>query len=95
MRHILKVSIVLAILATQQAMADDDKSCKMVAKACTDAGFVKEQSATKGIWDKCMKQVLLGQTVKGVKVDAEVVKSCRESRIKEMQDMIEQFKQVK
>ncbi|GEM_PF-2490498 len=103
MRTIYKMFVIFAMLATQQVFADDavqneparDKSCIVIAKACSSAGFVGRRSETKGIWHNCMEPTLLGQTVAGVKVDPADVKTCRMHKIKELQMQLEQFKNVK
>jgi hypothetical protein len=103
MRNIYKVFVLAALLTTQYAFADDtmpppddakDKPCLIIAKACSEAGFVRERSETKGIWRNCMEPVLLGQTVAGVKVDPAAVKTCRSHKIDEMQMQLKKFKQV-
>jgi len=95
MRNICKVMVILAVFCTQQAFAHNDKSCMKVAKACLDGGFTARQSMTKGMWGNCMKPILLGQMVSGVKVEPAVVKACREHKIEEMQKDLNQFKEVK
>lgn len=102
MRTIYKMFVFLAMFTTQQVFADDavqnepvpDKSCIVIAKACSSAGFVSRKSETKGIWHNCMEPTLLGQTVSGVKVDPADVKTCRMHKIKELQMQLEKFKKV-
>lgn len=100
MRTIYKMFLILAIFAMQSVFADDmmqndGKSCGVIAKACSSAGFVSRRSETKGIWGNCMKPILLAQSVANVQVDPAVVKNCRMHKIKELQMQLEQFKKVK
>lgn len=95
MRNIYKILIILAIFSTQQAFAGNDRSCMKMANACLDAGYTAHQSMTKGMWMACMKPLLLGQKVSGVKLKPTVVKVCREHKIREMQKEIKEFKEVK
>jgi hypothetical protein len=97
MRKIRMILMVIALLGTQQIFADDvpgDKSCGSIADACLAAGFVKTESATKGIWQDCMRPVILGQTVSGVTIDPAVVKTCRVQKIKELKMELKAFQNV-
>jgi hypothetical protein len=93
----------LAILAAQQVFADattdmssdgDAKSCLVVVKACKAAGFVRRGGTGKRFWMDCMKPVLLGQSVKGVTVDAATVKDCRTSKIAAIKQKLQELQQA-
>lgn len=89
-----------ALLTSSIAFADssdmgmDNKACMNVAKACKAAGF-ERGSKEKKFWMGCMKPVLLGQSVKGVKVDADQVKACRNFKIDKMQSELKMLQDVK
>ncbi len=99
MHKIRTILMLIAMVATQQVFAadaadmssSDDKSCSTIANACLAAGFVKTESADKGIWRDCMKPIILGQTVAGVTVDSSVVKACRIHKIKELKMELKEF----
>lgn len=101
MRKVYSVSIILAsilsiqpVFADDAAMSSDTKPCGMVAKACLHAGYSRKQSEDKKFWSDCMKPVILGQTVKGVKLDGDTVKACREDKINELKQELSDFQNV-
>ena len=102
MRKIHKIGMLVSILAMQCAFADDsmqpgdmkDKPCIVIAKACSQAGYMRGQRE-KGFWHDCMEPILLGQTVSNVHVDSSVVKSCRTNKIQELKMEIKRFEEVK
>lgn len=101
MRKVHIIMVLMAAFATQQAFADtmsadssDDKACTTIADACLSAGYVKTESANKGIWRDCMKPIILGQAIPGVKVDSSVVKSCRANKIKELKMELKEFQKA-
>lgn len=71
-----------------------DKSCSTIADACLAAGFVKTESTSKGIWHDCMRPVILGKTVSGIKVDSSVVKSCRMHKIEELKTELKEMQKA-
>jgi len=97
MRKFKVLIMFMTVLLSQQVFAADssaDKSCSTIADACLAAGFVKAESAGKGIWTDCMKPVILGKTVTGVKVDPSDVKSCRVNKIKEFKAELKEFQKA-
>ena len=98
MRQVRTILMLMAMLAAQQVFAAgsaSDQSCSTIADACLAAGFVKTESTTKGIWNDCMRPVILGKTVSGVSINASVVKSCRADKIKELQTELKELQQAK
>src|SRR6185295_17454700 len=98
MRQVRTTLMLMAILAAQQVFAADsagDKSCSTIADACLAAGFVKTESATKGIWHDCMRPVILGKTVSGVSIKASVVKSCRADKIRDLKMELKEMEHAK
>ena len=92
-RFVLIAAVMLstpAVYANVQNMSSDSKSCAMIAKACKKAGF-QHSSATEKFWKDCMKPVILGQTVKSVKIDADTVKNCRSDKINQLQKELNEF----
>lgn len=66
-------------------MDDDSRPCAAIANACVDAGFAKSAAKGKRFWIDCMKPLILGQTVEGVKsIDANTVKMCRADKIAQL-----------
>lgn len=95
-----KISLVLTLAAVVSSVAfahdpNHGKACDTVAKACMKAGYTRAESATKGIWDNCMKPLMLGQTVKGVNVDSATTETCRTDRIAEIQQELKELQDVK
>ena len=90
MRIVHIIFVLMAMFATQQVFAES-KSCETIANSCLDAGFIKSESTDKGIWNDCMKPIILGKTVSGVTVDSAVVKSCRAQKIAELKIQLEEF----
>jgi len=87
MNKIYAIAMFMSIFTVQQAFAAEtpaDKPCEALANACLTAGFVKTESADKGIWRDCMRPIILGQSVAGITVDASLAKSCRVEKIKEL-----------
>lgn len=102
-----KVRIVLAslaVLAAQQVFANtssnmsatssDSRPCLAIAKACKAAGYSRKGDANNRFWGNCMKPLLLGQTVKGVSIDAATVKSCRTDKIQRMKQELKDLRQA-
>ena len=88
--------LILAALSSQSVFADDmkNKSCTTIAKACLNAGFKESGTSAKQFWRSCMKPVIMGKTVKGVKVDADTVKDCRAAKIEQMTKELKEFQAV-
>jgi hypothetical protein len=76
-------SLFLAQSVFAQDMDSDSKPCATIAKACLDAGYLRD-SQDKKFWQDCMKPIVLGQTVANVTVDADTVKMCRADKIAKM-----------
>lgn len=83
--------IILALIAAfafQSSFAFMEKgegsSCAKIVDACTAAGFTRGDTGDKRFWMDCMKPVILGKTVSGVKVDPRVVKDCKVHKIQKM-----------
>ncbi len=72
----------------------DDPSCGAIVKACKTAGFARK-SEDKKFWQDCMHPLLLGQTVKGVTIDPAQVKTCRDKKITDLQQQLQEFQGVK
>lgn len=105
MRKLVIVFATAFLCFAHQAFADDDmtsSSCTNIAKACTDAGFVRNAMRNgdtttppnKMFWRDCMWPVLLGKTVEGVTVDAQDVMTCRSDKINKMEDELKQLQQL-
>ena len=106
MRKMRIILSLLALVLTQSVFADEgmmmggDRPCAAVARACMDAGYGKKMGMGMGMkgngfWMECMKPIMMGQSVKGVNVDAATAKSCREHRIEEMQKDLKDLQSVK
>lgn len=98
MKKLLVATALSALFCTSVSFADDDSmksdsSCRAVAKACKAAGFSK--GGDKKFWMECMHPMLLGQTVKGVTIDATQVKACRDKKIAAMQKELTDLQAVK
>jgi hypothetical protein len=97
MRHSHFALILAACVLAQPAFADkdmdsDSKPCATIAQACRDAGFAKTESDGKKFWKDCMKPVILGQTVEGVKaIDANIIKMCRADKIANLKKQLKEF----
>jgi hypothetical protein len=84
------------VMAAQDASMDsssDGKSCATLAKACKKAGYSRKGESGK-FWFDCMKPILLGKTVSKVKIDASIVKACRDKKITKMKKELEELQQV-
>lgn len=85
MKKISTVILLTTFLSTSLAFAhESNSSCRAIVKACKAAGY-ERKSEEKKFWKDCMKPLLLGKTVKNVKLDDNVIKNCREKKIEEMQ----------
>lgn len=99
MKGIYKICLLSAVFLIQPAFAHDDdegldKSCANIAKACVDAGYKRSSDENKKFWHDCLKPVLMGKTVEGVKIDAAEVKACRSSKIEKMKHEIKEFEGI-
>lgn len=90
--------VLMSILSMQAVLADDmmsdSKPCVAVAKACKRAGYARQEGSGKRFWMDCMKPLLLGQTVKGVNLDADTAKSCRSNKIDRMKKELDELQNV-
>ena len=100
MRNAHLALILAATLLAQPVFANNDmysdsKPCVAIAKACRDAGFGRGESDGKKFWKDCMKPVILGQTVTGVKgIDANTVKMCRSDKIANIKKELQEFQKA-
>ena len=84
-----------SVFADQDALpSSDSKSCGMVAHSCIKAGYGKTKTKGQYFWQDCMKPVLLGKAVKGVTIDTDVVKACRDDKISKLQDELAALKEA-
>jgi len=92
--------VLAATLLAQPVFADNDmysdsKPCAAIAEACKAAGFAKGETDGKRFWMDCMKPVILGQTVTGVKgIDANTVKMCRSDKIASIKKELQEFQKA-
>ncbi len=93
MRKIYILAAIFSLFLSQSIFADmgDSKACMKVAHACKAAGFGVHER----FWKNCMKPVLYGKTVKGVKIDANDVSTCRSDKIAKMKKEISELEKVK
>lgn len=86
MRAFYLISALAVTILSQPVFADaDNNPCTPVANACVSAGFDKMDGG-KQFWQGCMRPVLLGQSVSGVTVSADDVKTCRAHKVKELRN---------
>lgn len=69
--------------------------CEAIAKACLDGGYPRDGGPGKAFWHDCMRPILFGQTVTGVTIDAKVVRNCRNFKIKNLQEQLDQLNKYK
>jgi hypothetical protein len=104
MRKLILLSL-LALSFSAPVFADDasvppdeatSPDCEMISKACLDAGYTRaDNNPGKMFWHDCMKPILFGKQVSGVSVDAKVVTSCRQFKIKNLKEQLDEFKKMK
>ncbi len=97
MRKFSVLFIIAAAFSTSSVFAFGDmssKACDTIAKACTDAGYNRDESATKKFWHDCMRPLLLNKTAEGVTVDAATVNQCRSDKIAEMKKEMAELSKV-
>lgn len=70
-----------------------DSSCQAIAKACKTEGY--SRGGDKKFWLDCMRPILLGQSVQGVKTDPAQVKTCRDNKIISLQQELKELQSVK
>lgn len=94
--------ILASLVLVQPVFADEDmsadaKPCAPVIKSCLHAGYHGHGMHHHGkqFWQGCMKPLLMGETVKGVKVTAEAVNTCRTAKINELEQELNALKSVK
>ena len=84
----------LTTTTTTSTTADTLKQCQIVAKACTDAGFIKGGARGKTFWRDCMKPLVLGKTVAGVTADPLDIKACRQIKIQHLEKKLNDLNAV-
>lgn len=104
MRQLIGVIMAMVVLLVAQSVFADDtsssmqdtsfKPCKMIAKACIQAGYGRKDKEHL-FWKDCMQPILLNQTVQGVQLSANDVKACRDFKITQMEKELTQLKSVK
>lgn len=79
----------LSTLLTTQSFANLDissqrsKDCHMIAKACVKAGYISKKLHHR-FWQDCMKPILTGEKVRGIRIESSVANDCRVDKIKEL-----------
>lgn len=91
MRNIRFAFVLAAILSSQSVLAQDDQgmtlngsACSSIANACLKHGYTRKDHKNKQFWQNCMRPLILGQSVKGVTVSADTVRTCRDTKIAEL-----------
>src|SRR5690349_20491602 len=100
MRKLLALALFALFLSP--AFADDvpadeaqSPDCEAIAKACLDGGYSREGDKGQQFWQDCMRPILFGKDVSGVTVDKKMVKSCRQFKIKNLQEQLKEFRNIK
>lgn len=99
MKNLYAVMTLSALLFSSFALAEesdasmDRSSCLKIVKACKAAGYERKSEDQK-FWRDCMKPLLLGKKVKGVKMDEHDVKACREKKMDELQKELKELQAV-
>ena len=76
----------LSIITAGSALADSinhKAPCKLVEKACYDAGYVRglyHDGDGKDLDKSCLQPLMLGQSVPGLKLDSETLQKCVEAQ---------------
>lgn len=104
MRKISSILLASSIIFTIQPVFADDADmmssinstngnpCEMIAKACTAAGFTRDDSTVgKRFWQDCMKPVILGKTVTSVTIDPMVAQTCKTQKVMELKQELQDF----
>lgn len=97
-KRLILVGLV-SLFVTHAALANhtattQGSACESIAKACTKAGFARVGNHEMKFWQDCMKPVILGKSVKKVSIDAATVKTCRENKIVELKNELNEFQNV-
>lgn len=53
------------------------RPCKPIAEACLAAGVVHRGQSNQMIFENCIKPVVYGRGIRGVRVDSSVINACR------------------
>ncbi len=82
--------------AMQQPMAapasdGDNRSCKVIAKACLNGGYSRKGGPGKTFWNDCMHPILLGKSVTSINVDANAIQACKQFKISKMQQELNEL----
>lgn len=67
-----------------QIMMSEDGACSAIAKTCIKHGFSRNDHKGKQFWLDCMRPLIMGQSVKGVTVSADTIRTCRDEKIAEL-----------
>ncbi len=86
---------IAAMVIAQPVFADDmgaeNMSCKMIVKSCLDAGYTRHQGEGKQFWQDCMKPIITGKQVAGVKVDSKDSKACHDATVERMKKELDEL----
>lgn len=87
----------ISLFAAHSAFAHHTNSgaCEPIAKVCEKAGYARKDNHDMKFWQDCMKPIIYGQSVKGVTIDASVVKTCRTDKISELKKELDELQNVK
>lgn len=100
MRKLYITLIATTLFSTQPIFANEtmsmheNKSCATIASHCLDAGYARGENGEKRFWQDCMKPLILGQAVKGVTVDANVIKECRAHKIVQLKKELSELQEA-
>jgi len=56
--------------------ASNQPHCEEIQHLCGEAGYTRDMPEGKDLMKKCFEPIMQGQTVPGVKADADLVKKC-------------------
>lgn len=74
---------------TNTSSNEESSQCEMIAKACLNAGYIRDGATGKAFWPDCMKPILLGQTVNGVSISPTDAQTCRQSKIEQLKQLLQ------
>lgn len=90
----LSTQAIFAADAQDTTLSPDAKPCAVVAQSCLNAGFVRDGAPGKRFWEDCMKPLLMGQTIQGITIDANVAVTCRTNKINQLKQELQDLQSV-
>lgn len=77
MKYLLLTMCLIASFQFLAKNAEAARPCKVIVEACLSAGVIQSGASRQVMIQNCVKPIVAGRGIEGVRVDSSVIKACK------------------